>query len=368
MSKAEDFGETITGSRWFNREPKTREIPVKTVKVTWPCPMDSCDGEMNGINILDRPRCDMIPLQIESLNGEHGCCVWSLWDIMNSFPFFRWLFIHAELRDLKTRFGTSVHEGKGQRKIDDTDLKLVVPVLKETDRFCKLIGFTKASQTITISLLRLRRNPPEFDRSAFANELQHIIDALVSESHEHRFIQIRPDRAQYFGVSHPFGESVSTAFPNATDDICAAADCLAVECNTAAVFHLMRVAEYGLRALAYDRRVKVPRNRPLELATWEDIIRELEKAETAIQNYPKTLPREAQYVFYHGAMMEFRAFKNKFRNRLMHARESAYDRDEAHSAFERVRSFMQILSERISEGKRTPKIWKGVKWSTPAHS
>jgi hypothetical protein len=125
----------------------------------------------------------------------------------------------------------------------------------------------------------------------------------------------------------------------------------------------MRAAEYGLRALAWDRRVKIPKNKPIELASWEDIIKKLEEAEAAIQDYPRTLAREAQFVFYHGAMMEFKRFKNKFRNRIMHTRED-YDTHQAQSAFTHVREFMIILSSRISEAKRAPIIWKGKKWST----
>jgi hypothetical protein len=123
----------------------------------------------------------------------------------------------------------------------------------------------------------------------------------------------------------------------------------------------MRVAEYGLRALAFDRRVSIPKNKPIDLATWEDILKELEKTEAAIQNYPKTLAREAQYEFVHGAMMEFKRFKNVFRNRVAHTRQS-YDRDEAMSVLNHVRAFMQILASRISEGKRTPLEWKGSQW------
>lgn len=140
-------------------------------------------------------------------------------------------------------------------------------------------------------------------------------------------------------------------------------NCLAAECPTAAVFHLMRVAEYGLRALAYDRRVELDKKKPLELATWEDIIKKLEEAEDEIKGYPKTLAREAQYDFFHGAMMQFRGFKNVFRNQVMHTRKS-YDRDRAVSVFNQVSEFMQILATRISEGNRTPKRWRGNKWIT----
>jgi hypothetical protein len=55
-------------------------------------------------------------------------------------------------------------------------------------------------------------------------------------------------------------------------------------------------------------------------------------------------------------MMELRAFKNKFRNGVMHTRDQ-YDRDEAMSAFNHVRQFMQILAGKVSEQTRTPLIW-----------
>jgi hypothetical protein len=118
----------------------------------------------------------------------------------------------------------------------------------------------------------------------------------------------------------------------------------------------MRAAEYGLRALGQDRQVKLSKGGTLDLATWEELLKTLEDAEEAIRNYPKTLAREAQYEFYHGAMMELKRFKNKFRNRVMHTREE-YDRDEARSALTHVRDFMKILAGKISESTATSEIW-----------
>jgi len=82
------------------------------------------------------------------------------------------------------------------------------------------------------------------------------------------------------------------------------------------------------------------------------------KRRTGYPGLPKTLARELQFEFYHGAMMEFKRFKNKFRNRIMHTQEE-YDRDDTHNAMTHVRAFMEILASRISETKRTPLIWKG---------
>jgi hypothetical protein len=124
----------------------------------------------------------------------------------------------------------------------------------------------------------------------------------------------------------------------------------------------MRVAEIGLRVLAFDRDVHVMKNArtafeiPLELATWDQMVRELETAESEIQGFPQTLARERQFQFYHGALIQYRSFKNVFRNQIMHARER-YDRFQALSAYHSVKNLMQILASEIKEGVRTPKIW-----------
>jgi hypothetical protein len=199
------------------------------------------------------------------------------------------------------------------------------------------------------------------------NYLTMLINTIMDDVSSFSFLWIVPNRRHHLDAKMPFdklGESkVHDAFPSATEEFTAAGNCLATECGTACVFHLMRGVEFGLRALARDRRIRIPKNKPLELATWEEIIKELEAAETAIKGYPKTLAREAQYDFYHGAMMQFRGFKNVFRNQIMHTRKS-YDSDHAQSIFNQTREFMQTLASRITEDTRTPKIWKGKKWIT----
>jgi len=176
------------------------------------------------------------------------------------------------------------------------------------------------------------------------------------------FLSVSDDRIGCVDNDKPFGDRVYDAFPSARKEITEAYNCLAAECATAAVFHLMRAAEMGLRALAFDRAVKIFPNKrtmvelPLELASWDQVIKELEEAELAIEGYPKTLARQQQFDFYHGANMQFRAFKNVFRNSLMHTRDS-FDRDEATSVSHKVGEFMQVLASKIREGEQTPTIW-----------
>lgn len=59
MSRAEDFGQTINGSRWFNREPNVKkDYNVRPVAMHWECPMDGCDGEMRYVG-MDWPTSPM---------------------------------------------------------------------------------------------------------------------------------------------------------------------------------------------------------------------------------------------------------------------------------------------------------------------
>jgi hypothetical protein len=161
-------------------------------------------------------------------------------------------------------------------------------------------------------------------------------------------------------VKAPLGQICSEIDPRSlVEEIKDAGNCLAAELYTATVFHLMRVAEMGLRILAWDRRVILKRKAPIHLQQWGDIFRGLEEAESKIQQYPKTEARESQFEFYHGALVELRAFKNLYRDRTMHVR-ACYDQYQAQSALVHVSAFMRVLAGKISETKRTPLIWKKV--------
>lgn len=204
-------------------------------------------------------------------------------------------------------------------------------------------------------------HPEAIDYSSLAADLRNALDAMLHDLRKREFLEVLPKLERFVNNNSLFGEAVSKGFPSAASDIKEAGNCLAADCPTAAVFHLMRVAEYGLRALAYDRRIKLDKNKPIDLAGWEDLLRRLEDAEDAIRHFPRTGAREAQFEFFHGANMEVKRFKNKFRNRLMHSRES-YDKSEAMSAFNHVKAFMEILATRVSERTRTPIRWRGSQW------
>lgn len=247
--------------------------------------------------------------------------------------------------------------GLGKSPIDEQDIRDLKSWLEAIrDGVCGPLCLDTLSLLIRNALDWLQEENPHFRTYLVARRtITDIQDVVVADLARVKFFAVAPDRSNYYGNLALFGPAVK-AFPSAQDDIKEALLCLATEANTAAVFHLMRVAEFGLRVLARDRRASVPKG-PLELATWEEVVKALEESEKKIHGYPKTLVREQQYDFYHGALMEIRRFKNVWRNDIMHARDS-YDRNDAIRVFNHVCAFMNILGSRISEeSEPLPEVW-----------
>jgi hypothetical protein len=187
----------------------------------------------------------------------------------------------------------------------------------------------------------------------------HNFQALLrSELGRQLFLEVDAQDAHFFEQEHLFGEGVYDAFKSARDDIKEAGNCLACGRATATVFHLMRAAEIGLALLLLTEEcnlLSVPTSRST-YANGKKFISRLENKVAEIQNYKLSHAREKQLTFYHGAMVELRAFKS-IRNPTMHARET-YDIHQARSAMTHISVFMRILAEKISESKRTPKKWR----------
>jgi hypothetical protein len=201
----------------------------------------------------------------------------------------------------------------------------------------------------------------EVRANELARDCRRIREGLFQEIRKHKFVYLPSRGVDYFAQDKLFGDAVYDNFPSARYEIREGGNAIAFEMYTAAVFHFMRAAEIGLRALAHDRRIsKLPkrRNAPIEMGTWEDIIRELDEHPAKIANWPNTMGEvkvQAQ-EFYNGSLTEYRGFKDKWRNHVMHTRRE-YLINDALSAMEHVKRLMGILADRISETKRTPLIW-----------
>jgi hypothetical protein len=152
-------------------------------------------------------------------------------------------------------------------------------------------------------------------------------------------------------------KAITTAFPDVAEEAFSATDCYALGQNTAAVFHSMRVAEHGLRALAKEREITLRNDKPVEWATWQEIIRGLDAQITIIGNKKPGEARDAALAFYSGARADLNGLKDEYRNLCFHVR-AKYDELQALRALQKVHEFMGRLSGKMDTRHRK------IEWGT----
>jgi hypothetical protein len=164
--------------------------------------------------------------------------------------------------------------------------------------------------------------------------------SLDVELDTRKFFFVPPERSEYysgdefflvgkfFGKMEPFQE-VLKVFPSTGDDLVEAGNCLALDRPTACVFHLMRVMEVGLKAIAKALGFTYSSN-------WGKCLADIEKQGQRAE------------PFFIEAVAYLRSVKNAWRNPTMHI-ERIYSEQEAEHIFNAVQAFMQHLASRLTE-------------------
>jgi hypothetical protein len=182
-------------------------------------------------------------------------------------------------------------------------------------------------------------------------------ETIEGELRFRRFAFVTKEKGKILDAVRHDWSTVLSQFPTADNDIMEAIRCYALERNTACIFHLMRVAEFGMRSLARERKVKLPKNKMVEWAQWQEIIKALADSADAIFQQWKAGPvKDRALGFYRGAIAELTGFKDEYRNHVMHSRTS-YNEAEAASVMIKVREFMCRLSLVLNENPKHPIRW-----------
>jgi hypothetical protein len=131
---------------------------------------------------------------------------------------------------------------------------------------------------------------------------------------------------------------IEGSFHSVIYDLLNAGRCYAFEQNTASVFHSMRVLEKGLHALAI--KIGVPEAPSLE--QWHNVIEQIESKIKDLHDLKKSVYKSETLKQYSDAALEFRYFKEAWRNHAVHSREKYTDTD-ALRVLTHVRLFMLSL-------------------------
>jgi hypothetical protein len=193
------------------------------------------------------------------------------------------------------------------------------------------------------------------------DRFEDLLQAMIGDLSEITVVFIPKNKTLYFERDDLFEETFhQSASPALNAEINAAGNCLAADLNTAAVFHLMRAVEIGLRAVARKLRVTVvmgksrsghcPINEPtcplgkrrnvtrkikLEFAQWQQIIDQIHRKAKALPPARTAPLKDAMSSFYY--------FKEVWRNDVMHSRKT-YDAEKAERVFSQAKEFMRQLA------------------------
>jgi hypothetical protein len=184
--------------------------------------------------------------------------------------------------------------------------------------------------------------------------LEELWEDFMRDCDTRRIEIIEADKLPHYDAG--FGHEVSYKFPDATKEIKEAGTCYSLGRHTACVFHLMRVAEHGVRALTVAAGVSQSGLKvPVEYACWDDLVNRVTAAVKAVPVGTWSAPAKSNFrAFYHGSLSDFTAFKDECRNLLMHTRSGLYNEHEAANWMTRVRGFMERLATKVSEQATTP--------------
>jgi hypothetical protein len=204
----------------------------------------------------------------------------------------------------------------------------------------------------TARIRQLLRDPKfllNFDANAtrdLATEIRVLREAIEDDLKSISCFFLPREQYKHWQQPQSFSKQVSERFSKAQTDIISAGRCFAVEEYTACVFHLMRVAERGLRTLA--NHLDVTLKHDIVLEEWDPILQAVDRKLRDLHNEPRTTERESDLRFYSEAANQFRYFKDTYRNYVSHSRDP-YDEGQAESVMNRVGEFMADLATKLSD-------------------
>jgi hypothetical protein len=262
---------------------------------------------------------------------------YNVWQLAHAIAFLQ---SGQQDADFKDSFGPGHWES---RVPDERMNNYFVPMLRYCESECKELE-------LICALARFQHFNHEIRQGISWAELKNQIKVLHEAIHAdlcyRRFAYVPTAKAtlhDQFGLTW---EGIWKKIPDAKEDSQRAIDCYALEQNTACVFHLMRVAEFGLRSLAKTVRVKITHKGqfcPIEYGEWVQVITAIKNRIDAVRKLATGTKRQLRLEFYSDAADHCTFMKDIWRNNISHARKP-YNETDALAVLERVRDFMKFLA------------------------
>jgi hypothetical protein len=246
-------------------------------------------------------------------------------------------FYEVVVRIERVRRTASVDSGKANTyRLDELSAALI-----EMRAECVKLDLAHTPDLISHIESEVHRKGNNYNCEDMVNHLETLASSFATELRKELVFRIADAKKDYFERDDLFGSQVNTAFPSCGTEIRNAGNCYALEQNDACVFHCMRVLELTLRALA--KELGVTFSGTLDLQNWQNIIENVESEIKNLEKLPKSKYKSETLKLFSAAAMQFRWFKEAWRNHVMHGRD-VYDEGRALSIFNHVRELIQTLT------------------------
>jgi hypothetical protein len=284
----------------------------------------------------------MFPAQIresspsyKSALAWHPGKLWSLWDMV-TVSAEKYVTLGELIQQVRISF--VLRESPGIHDDDDARIGELRDTLKHLIQSCEELGLSRAQELVSHSYDDLPQSTREWEL---------LLRAIMTDIKKTVFLFIPDHLAKFYEIIFP--SIVTTAFPLASKELVWAGNALAVGSYTASVFHSMRAAEIGVRVLGKELCVEFP-DKPLELAEWANILDQADSIIVKMKEKPRGTHKDEELTFYSQAAVQFRYFKDAWRVRVAHARET-YEETPAIRVFNHTHEFFETLSTRLKEPK-----------------
>jgi hypothetical protein len=281
----------------------------------------------------------------------------SLFDVIQ-FPADQFLRASGLVASMSAGLKHTLQEAAPTLTLSDHTREALGEQLELIKKLFTLVGLTYSIDEINFILTKSLTDPKE-TYATFCALLDSLARRMSDEAKRKTYLYMPPDDSKYYydpnvrSSKRSFSDRLANAFPSAVDDLTKGTQAYATGCDTACVFHMMRAVEHGLRAMAQTLKVRFPGKpgkppKAIEFQQWGDVITEIGKKVTAMENKPRTKKRDVDLVFYGEAASQFHYFKTSWRNHVMHSR-TFYEHDDAAIVMRHTVEFMEHISGRLKE-------------------
>jgi hypothetical protein len=159
-------------------------------------------------------------------------------------------------------------ENQRDRPLGDAIRKDLDGRLSDIFSYCKKLGLPISALAIQRMIAAKTMNTTDVS-SQLGEAKQRIFDELKTEI----FFHVGKEKAKYYSSGRKlFGKEILAKFPSIVSEVEEAGKCYAFGRNTACVFHLMRVMEAGLKAVARSLNIEPTVNR-----SWDAMLRKFDE-------------------------------------------------------------------------------------------